>query len=213
MQSYKCNLVSRSDQQEGLPHKKKYLPYTVFLLVKADFCLAYRLIWSASCLRLTTLHNISRLFLQALGFPGDDLTAVPWQRPRCNEGPLFLLSSQLPAPLLIHQNLSSTLFPVLWCHHHAGVIAVRVFALQTSALLPPDRTSSHCQHAASEAQLTLPESRWCYCRTPSNRQRSKGLWGLASGSRKPASRATWRTRRRWDGHQHGKPKRWHRWNY
>lgn len=159
------------------------------------------------------MHNISHLFLQALGFPGDDLTAVPWQRPRCNEGPLFLLSSQLPAPLLILQKLSSTFLPVLRCHHHAGVIAVRVFALQTSALLPPDRASSHCQHAAAEAQLALPEPCRCYCRTPSNRRRSKGLWDLTSGSRKPASRATWRTRRKWDRHQHGKPKRWCGWNY
>lgn len=151
--------------------------------------------------------------LQALGFPGDDLTAVPWQRPRCNEGPLFLLSSQLPAPLLIIQNLSSTFLPILRCHHHAGVIAVRVFTLQTSALLPPDRASSYCQHAAAEAQLALPEPCRCYCRTPSNRRRSKRFWGLTSGSRKPASRATWRTWRRWDGHQHGKPKRWCRWNY
>lgn len=183
--------------------------------IRASLCFAYKLISSSSCRSLTSLHNISLFFLQALGFPGDDLTAVPWQRPRCDEGPLLLLSSQLPAPLPILQNLRCAVLPVRWCRLLAGVITVGVFALQTSALLPPDGATSHCQHAAAEAQLALPEPRRCFCRTSSTRRRSTGLRGLASGYRKPASGAVWRPWWRWDGsgHRHGKPKLRCRWNY
>lgn len=131
-----------------------------------------------------TLQNILLFFLQALGFPGDDLTAVPWQRARCDEGPLlFLLSSQLPAPLPVLQNLRCAVLPVLRRRLLARVIAVVSPALQTSALLPPDGASPHRQHAAAEAQLTLPEPRRCLRWTPCTRRCSKGIRHLASGHR------------------------------
>lgn len=123
-------------------------------------------------------------FFQALGFPGDDLTAVPWQRPRCDEGPLlFLLSSQLPAPLPILQNFRRAVLPVLRRRLLARVIAVVGPTLQTSALLPPDGAAPHRQHAAAETQLALPEPRQCFGRTPSTRRRSKGIRCLAPGHR------------------------------
>ncbi len=153
---------------------------------------------------------------QALGFPGDDLTAVPWQRPRCDEGPLLLLlSSQLPAPLPVLQNLRRAVLPVRRRRLLARVISVLGPALQTSALLPPDGAASHCQHAAAEAQLALPEPRRCFRWTPSTRRCSKGLRCLASGHGKPAPWAFWRPRWRWDGrrHQHGEPKLRFRWDY
>lgn len=163
-----------------------------------------------------TLHNNSRFFLQPLGFPGDDLTAISWQRPRCDEGPLLLLlSTQLPAPLPVLQNFHCAVLPVCWRRLLTRVLAVVGSALQTSDLLPPDGATSHRQHAAAEAQLALPEPRRCFCRTPSARRGSKGLQCLTSGHGEPASWAIWRPQWRWDGcwHQHGEPKLQRRWNY
>ena len=161
-----------------------------------------------------TLCNASVLFLQ--GFPGDDLTVVPWQRPRCDEGPLLLLlSSQLPAPLPVLQNLRRAVLPVRRCRLLARVTSDGGSSLQTSALLPPDGASPHRQHAAAEAQLALPEPRRRFCWTPGTRRCSKGLRHLTSGNWEPASGAIWRPRRRWDGcrHQHGEPKLRHRRDY
>lgn len=159
----------------------------------------------------------SLLFLQALRFPGDDLTVVPWQRPRCDEGPLlFLLSSQLPAPLPVLQNLRRAVLSVRRRRLLARIVSVVVgAALQTSALLPPDGAAPHRQHAAAEAQLALPEPRRSFCRTPGARRCSKGLRRLHSGHREPASGAVWRPRWRWDGrwHQRGEPKLRQWWNY
>lgn len=187
----------------------------VVAVLRASLCEANKLISPSSCPSLMTLCNISFLCLQALGFPGDDLTAVPWQRPRCNEGPFLLLFSQLPAPLPILQHLCCAVLPVCRDRLLAGLVAVRAFTLQTSALLPADGATSHCQHAAAEAQLTLPEPRRCFCRTPRNWWRSTGLRGFASGYRKPASRSVGGPRWRRDGrgHQYGKPELRDRWNY
>lgn len=156
------------------------------------------------------------LILQAQGFPGDDLTVVPWQRPRCDEGPLFFfLSSHLPAPLPFFQNLRRTLLPVLRYRLFTWVVPDIGAALQTSAFLPPDGAASHRQHAASEAQLALPEPRRRFCWTPNAWRCSKGLRYLASGHRKPDPGALRRSWRRRDGcrHQHGEPGIWSEWNY
>lgn len=141
--------------------------------IGAGLCLTNKLISPSSCPSSMTLHNISLFSPQALGFPGDDLTAVPRQRPRCDEGPLLLLlSSQLPAPLPVLQDLRRAVLPVRRRRLRARVTAVVGSALQTSALLPPDGAASHRQHAAAEAQLALPEPRRRLCWTPSTRRRS-----------------------------------------
>lgn len=138
------------------------------------------------------------------GSPGDDLTAVPWQRPRCDEGPFLIFSSQLPAPLPIFQDLRSAVLSLHRCPRRptTRVVPVRVVALQTSALLPPVGAAPHRQHAAAEAQLALPEPGRCRHRgTPSSRRWPEGLRNLTAGRRQPAPGAPRKPGRRW-GHGH-----------
>lgn len=167
-----------------------------------------------------TLRNICLTspfsFLQPLGFPGDDLTAVPWQRPRCNEGPVLLhFSAHLPAPLSVLQDLCSAVLPVRRPRLLAGIDADIRAAVQTSALLPADGASPHRQHAAAEAQLALPEPQRLVRWTPGARRSSEGLRSVASGNKQPAPGAVRRPRRRRDGggDQHGEPGLRRRWDY
>lgn len=158
-----------------------------------SLCSANNLISSSSCPSLMTLRNTSSsLFLlspllQVLGFPCDDLTAVSWPRPRCNEGPLLLLflfhlSSQLPPPLPVLQNLRGALFPIHWPRVLSWIGPVLDASLQAAALLSANGATPHCQHAAAEAQLTLPKPCQCLWRTLWAWRASKRLWTPAAGS-------------------------------